>query len=187
MKKIGYKIFIFLILTACLVLGIVLGFRYETQNEEIDEINEITAEDEVNEKKEDTVPVNKKTYDIEVVYKDKYKLCGHEITKTNTIYGTTLDKIKEEAIDEYEIEEESNERIVYAKNISQNCPNHFLVKVENGKIVIYNVIDEGTLATYKEIEVDVNTLNPEMLEELNVGIKADGKEELNLIIEDIES
>ena len=187
MKKIAYKIFIFLILTACLVLGILLGFRYETQNEEIDKITEITAEDEMDEKKDDFLPVNTKTYDIEVVYKDKYTFCGHEIIKTNTIYGTTIDKIKEEMSDEYEIEEETNERVVLVKTINQNCPNHFLVKIQNNEIIIYNIIDEGTLATYKIIEVDPNTLNPEMLEELNEGIKADGKEELNLIIEDIES
>ena len=40
---------------------------------------------------------------------------------------------------------------------------------------------------YKKIKVDSETLNPEMLEELNQGIKANSKEELNLIIEDIES
>ena len=43
------------------------------------------------------------------------------------------------------------------------------------------------MLVYKKINADLETLNPEMLEELNVGIKADSKEDLNLIIEDIES
>ena len=62
-----------------------------------------------------------------------------------------------------------------------------MVKNENNNIVIYNIIDEAAMSVYKKLKVDINTLNPEMLEELNEGIKVDSKEDLNLIIEDIES
>ena len=87
----------------------------------------------------------------------------------------------------YELIEESNEKVVYTRQIEQNCPNHFFIKVEDNKIVIYNIVDESAMVVYKKLEVDIETLNPEMLEELNEGISVDSKEELNLIIEDIES
>lgn len=192
-KNIGYSFLVFGILVICLSLGIFLGFRYTKNNENLMDYTETTAEDKNNENN-DTTPVSTKTYDIEVVYEDKYNKCGHIIENKNMVYGTTLEKVKEEENVKqkengniYEIIEESNEKIIYSREIEQNCPNHFLVKLEDEIIVVYNVVDDSTMMVYKKINADLETLNPEMLEELNVGIKADSKEDLNLIIEDIES
>lgn len=192
-KNIGYSFLVLGILVLCLSIGIYLGFRYTKNNENLMDYTETTAEDNNNENN-DTTPVSTKTYDIEVVYKDKYNKCGHIIENKNMTYGTTLEKVKEEENVKqkengniYEIIEESNEKIIYSREIEQNCPNHFLVKLEDKTIVVYNVVDDSTMLVYKKINADLETLNPEMLEELNVGIKADSKEDLNLIIEDIES
>ena len=192
-KNIGYSFLVLGILVLCLSIGIYLGFRYTKNNENLMDYTETTAEDNNNENN-DTTPVSTKTYDIEVVYEDKYNKCGHIIENKNMIYGTTLEKVKEEENVKqkengniYEIIEESNEKIIYSREIEQNCPNHFLVKLEDEIIVVYNVVDDSTMMVYKKINADLETLNPEMLEELNVGIKADSKEDLNLIIEDIES
>lgn len=192
-KNIGYSFLVFGILVICLSLGIFFGFRYTKNNENLMDYTETTAEDNKNENN-DTTPVSTKTYDIEVVYEDKYNKCGHIIENKNMVYGTTLEKVKEEENVKqkengniYEIIEESNEKIIYSREIEQNCPNHFLVKLEDEIIVVYNVVDDSTMMVYKKINADLETLNPEMLEELNVGIKADSKEDLNLIIEDIES
>lgn len=192
-KNIGYSFLVLGILVLCLSIGIYLGFRYTKNNENLMDYTETTAEDNNNENN-DTTPVSTKTYDIEVVYEDKYNKCGHIIENKNMIYGTTLEKVKEEENVKqkengniYEIIEESNEKIIYSREIEQNCPNHFLVKLEDEIIVVYNVVDDSTMLVYKKINADLETLNPEMLEELNVGIKADSKEDLNLIIEDIES
>lgn len=192
-KNIGYSFLVLGILVLCLSIGIYLGFRYTKNNENLMDYTETTAEDNNNENN-DTTPVSTKNYDIEVVYEDKYNKCGHIIENKNMIYGTTLEKVKEEENVKqkengniYEIIEESNEKIIYSREIEQNCPNHFLVKLEDEIIVVYNVVDDSTMLVYKKINADLETLNPEMLEELNVGIKADSKEDLNLIIEDIES
>ncbi len=174
-----------------LVLGVYIGFKYTRNNKNVEDKTSI-AEDSI--EKDETTPVSTKTYDIEVVYKDEYTKCGHTIQNKNMVYGTTLENLKEEENKKqkengilYEVEEESNEQLVYSRKVEQNCPNHFLVKNENNNIVIYNIIDEAAMSVYKKLKVDFNTLNPEMLEELNEGIKVDSKEDLNLIIEDIES
>ena len=166
---------------------------YTKNDENLTDYTETTAEEEKI-KNDDTTPVITKTYDIEVIYKDEYIKCGHVIENKNIIYGTTIEKVKDEENNKqkdngniYEIEEESDEKIVYSRKIEQNCPNHFLVKLENDEIVISNIVDESATMVYKKIKVDSEILNPEMLEELNQGIKANSKEELNLIIEDIES
>ena len=174
-----------------LVLGVYIGFKYTRNDKNVEDKTSI-AEDRI--EKDETTPVSTKTYDIEVVYKDEYTKCGHTIQSKDMVYGTTLENLKEEENKKqkengilYEVEEESNEQLVYSRKVEQNCPNHFLVKNENNNIVIYNIIDEAAMSVYKKLKVDINTLNPEMLEELNEGIKVDSKEELNLIIEDIES
>ena len=174
-----------------LVLGVYIGFKY-TRNDKNVEDKTSTADDSI--EKDETTPVITKPYDIEVVYKDEYTKCGHTIQNKDMVYGTTLENLKEEENKKqkekgiiYEVEEESNDQIVYSRKVDQNCPNHFLVKIENNNIVIYNIIDDAAMSVYKKLEVDINTLNPEMLEELNEGIKVDSKEDLNLIIEDIES
>ena len=174
-----------------LVLGVYIGFKYTRNDKNVEDKTSI-AEDRI--EKDETTPVSTKTYDIEVVYKDEYTKCGHTIQSKDMVYGTTLENLKKEENQKqkekgiiYEVEEESNDQIVYSRKVDQNCPNHFLVKIENNNIVIYNIIDDAAMSVYKKLEVDMNTLNPEMLEELNEGIKVDSKEDLNLIIEDIES
>lgn len=192
-KNILYRFLVFIVFVFCLSFGIYVGFKYTKNDENLTDYTETTAEEEEI-KNDDTTPVSTKTYDIEVIYKDEYIKCGHVIENKNTIYGTTIEKVKDEENNKqkdngniYEIEEESNEKIVYSRKIGQNCPNHFLVKLEDDEIVISNIVDESATMVYKKIKVDSETLNPEMLEELNQGIKANSKEELNLIIEDIES
>lgn len=193
-KSIGYRIVLTFVFTLCLSLGVFLGFKYTQKNVERKGGTEIKSEDKEDEKKEKTAAVSTKTYDVEVVYKDEYTTCGHVIESSNIVYSTTLEKLKSDEekkqrlnSEVYNISDESNEKIVYSRIINQNCPNHFLVKAEDNDIIIYNIIDEGTKSIYKKLDEDLQTLNPEMLEELNNGIRADSKEELNLIIEDIES
>lgn len=192
-KNMGYSFLVLGILVFCLSLGIYLGFKYTKNNEELIDYTETTAEEDDN-RNQVVTPVSTKTYDIEVVYKDEYTKCGHVIENKNMVYGITLDQLKEdenkkqkESGNIYEIVEENNEQIIYSRKIEQNCPNHFLVKLDDENIVIYNIVDESAMMVYKKIGADLETLNPEMLEELNIGIKADSKEDLNLIIEDIES
>lgn len=190
-KRVFFSFFAIGGIVLLLVLGVYIGFKYTRNDKNVEDETGI-AEDSI--EIDVTTPVSTKTYDIEVVYKDEYTKCGHTIQNKNMVYGTTLENLKEEENKKqkengilYEVEEESNEQLVYSRKVEQNCPNHFLVKNENNNIVIYNIIDEAAMSVYKKLKVDINTLNPEMLEELNEGIKVDSKEDLNLIIEDIES
>lgn len=190
-KRMFFSFFAIAGVILLLILGVFVGFKYTRNDKNVEDKTSI-AEDSI--EKDETTPVSTKTYDIEVVYKDEYTKCGHTIQNKDMVYGTTLENLKEEENKKqkekgiiYEVEEESNEQVIYTRKVDQNCPNHFLVKIENNNIVIYNIIDEAAMSVYKKLEVDINTLNPEMLEELNEGIKVDSKEDLNLIIEDIES
>lgn len=195
-RIIKYRIIVVALLFLLLSFGIFIGYEY-TKNEKNEEPNpSVVVDNKI--KEEDNVKIyeeaSTKTYDIEVVYKDIYSLCGHTVETSNTIYSTTLDKVKEAEIKkqnqekkEYKIEEEEQEKIVFSRTIDGNCPNHFKVKLENGKVVIYNVVNETISTIYQTIDIPQDNIRPELLEELGIGIELNSKEELNLFIEDIES
>lgn len=205
-KKIEYRFLVGIIGIVLMAIGIYIGFSTtsngnkngpiiplikgsDNDDDKGDEV-EVTSEA----KNDDSTTVSTKTYDIEVVYRDHYTLCNHTIEEKNIEYGVTLDDLKKSEAEkqklsnkEYNILEESNERIVFSRDVAQNCPNHFLVKLENGSVVIYNIVKEGVNTLYKKMDISQDAIMPELLEELNLGIKVNSKEELNFIIEDIES
>ena len=197
-NKTKYRIFVIFLFVFLLGLGVVMGLSIsydgnitddyvgkeeKNDDKEITKTNDITSE-----------PVSTKKYDIELVYLDEYSLCGETIKKESVVYDTTLEDLKiteenkqQENNENYDISEETNERLVYKRVINGNCPNHFLVKFEDEKIIVYNVIDNNTKNVYQEIDVSNELVRGELLEELSNGVYVDSLQELNFLIEDIES
>lgn len=191
-SKTKYRVIIASATVFLLVVGVAIGLVVSMKNDNDSYMvkEEPIIDDEVNIYQ----TVSTKTYDIELIYIDYYKLCDESIETKETVYGTTLDKLKEEESKkqkeknlEYTIEEEGNERLVYKRVINSNCSNHFNVKLEEGKVNIYNIVDDSVSTLYKSIDVSEELIRPELIEELNEGIRADSLVDLNFIIEDIES
>ena len=191
-SKTKYRVIIASATVFLLVVGVAIGLVVSMKNDNDSYMvkEEPIIDDEVNIYQ----TVSTKTYDIELIYIDYYKLCDESIETKDIVYGTTLDKLKEEESKkqkeknlEYTIEEEGNESLVYKRVIDSNCPNHFNVKLEEGKVNIYNIVDDSVSTLYKSIDVSEELIRPELIEELNEGIRADSLIDLNFIIEDIES
>ncbi len=190
-----YRIFVISMCVVLLMFGIYIGFSVEKKN------NVANSAETVMNKEDDDNEVNiydnkivTKKYDIELVYEDYYTLCNETITNSQIIYQTTLDELiksekekQSKENKEYSIKEKTNERLVFYRELEQNCPNHFNVKLEDGIIVIYSVVNESVSTVYKKIDISQDLIRPELVEELNLGIEINSKEELNLFIEDIES
>lgn len=191
-----YRLLVISMFVILLMFGIYIGFNMGN-NKSYTEVAETVINNNTDEDDQVSIYTENEisnTYDIEVVYEDEYTLCNHIIDSSEIIYNTTIEAVKEAELKkqrendlEYEIMEESKERIVYHRTSAQNCPNHFEVKLEDGIIVIYNIVNDSVNTVYNTIDVPQELISPEMLEELNVGIEASSKEELNLIIEDLES
>ncbi len=197
-EKTKYKIFVAILMFFLLTFGVFVGLNISYNNNVSNDLTSYTPDDMEQDLKgindNETEQVNTKSYDIEVVYIDNYTLCNEMVETKNVVYGTNLEelkkqeKIKQDKEDKiYEIREETKDRIVYYRDVNQNCPNHFNIKLENGKVNIYNIVSDGVNTIYQTIDVSEELIRPELIEELNKGIKANSKEELNLIIEDIES
>lgn len=192
--KTRYRIMVFSICVVLLMFGIVIGFNIERKDNSSYSEEVINKNNELDEVSIYTNSKSGKKYDIELVYEDDYTLCNHNIVNTETVYATTLETLKKQEIEkqknenkEYQIKEENNYRLVFYRKVEQNCPNHFKVKMEEGSVVIYNIVSDAVETVYKKIEISQDLIRPEMLEELNQGIVVNSKEELNLIIEDLES
>lgn len=192
--KTRYRIMVFSVCVILLMFGIVIGFNIENKDNNNYSEEVINKNNELDEVSIYTDSKSGKKYDIELVYEDHYTLCNHNITNTETVYATTLNSLKKQEIEkqkkedkEYNIKEENNYRLVFYREVNQNCPNHFKVKMEEGVVVIYNIISETVETVYKKIDISQDLIRPEMLEELNTGMVVNSKEELNLIIEDLES
>lgn len=191
-----YRVFIISIFFVLLVLGVYLGFKFSS-NQEAKRNNESEQVVNNNDNKEDEdveiyEEVSTKKYDILVKYEDYYSLCDHTIKKEETIHDTTVDKLKSEILLKnenkgYEVVEETNETLTLKRTLNENCPNHFEVKYENGSIIIDTIVDKTIKTRYKTIDIPQEHIRPEMLEELINGITVDSREELNLLIEDLES
>ncbi len=197
-NKTKYKIFVVILMIFILTFGIFVGLSITYNNSVSDDLTSYTPDDMEEDLKkftnEQAEIVNSKTHDIEITYIDNYTICNEQIKTSNMVYSTTLEDLKkEEEIKQgrenkhYDLIDESNDKLVYSRDINENCPNHFCVKLENGKVNIYNVVNKDVNTMYKSVDIAEELIRSELIEELTKGIFANSKEELNLIIEDIES
>lgn len=194
--KFRYRIFVLSVFIILLGVGCILGYKFTNNNDYIkDNTSNNNDKEAIKIYNDDEVEsVSTKNYDIEVVYIDSYKLCNEDITSSKVYYGVKLDDIKSQEIENqksesnvYEIVEENNERIVFKKIIETYCPNHFKIILEDNKINVYNKVKDDQYKMYKTLNIPVETLRKEVVNELTGGILINSKEELNIIIEDIES
>ena len=142
----------------------------------------------------DDVPAFNETKNITVIYEDVYNLCGETVKEEKVVEDATIEKLKEEEEKNmkeneksYELKSQTSDTLVYTRTLDKYCPNHFLIKLEDSKVIVYNLVNDIVKTKYKEIEVSIELLRQEMVDELSVGIKVDSKEELNFILEDLDS
>lgn len=203
--KFWYRVFVLCVFVLLIGIGGVIGYRLTVTNADIDEhilseeekiiIEDNLDKEAVNIYSDDEVEsVSTKTYDIEVIYIDYYTLCDEEVTSSDFCYGTKLEEVKKQEKEKqerekitYDILEESKERIVFKRVIDTYCPNHFKIILEEEKINIYNKINEEKYEIYKTLDVPIETLRKEVVDELTGGILINSKDQLNIILEDIES
>lgn len=193
-NKYIYQILVLSVFVILLSAGIYIGVQVTNKSNEqtVKSVEVVSKNDDIKIYQDETVSTKK--YDIELIYQDYYSLCNETITKKDVIYGTNVEKLKKDEYEkqkleqkEYEVLEEDKDKLVFRRTLNQNCPNHFLIKLENGIITIYNNVTDMINTEYKKIDISQELIRPELLEELNNGIKVNSKDELNLLIEDIES
>lgn len=121
--------------------------------------------------------------------KTYYEDCGHTTSEyielPEDLVNNTKEEIKEKYKD-YEIEKFSSNKVVLFKIMSGECGEHYIVRDKDGQVVVYNIQDDGTEKEYEVTGITTEYLTDTDKVNMQNGIKVNGKQALNQLIEDFE-
>ena len=126
----------------------------------------------------------------QLILKKYFKQCDHTINEYVEMPQELVNLTKEEVQNKYNdwkvIGFEPNKVTLY-KEFDDMCGEHFKLKIEEGKIVIYQINKEGNQLIYEKTNISSEYLTQtDLISIENGGLDVYGKEELNKIIEDFE-
>ena len=150
--------------------------------------NEVSAEEynliRVN-NNEDKISPNTK-----IIKKIYYIDCGHIKQENETPNEKIMNMNKEEFQAEYiewEIQKFTNSEVVLYKEVYNYCNEHYIIKEDEGKIVVYKTDKNGKeIEKIQETEIETKYLTENDLKEIQGGIKVYSKKEINKILENFE-
>lgn len=118
-----------------------------------------------------------------------FSQCGH-FNFSYTELPLEIINLKKEEVErvynDWKVEEFSEKEIIISKEFDELCDEHFIIKLDNGFVKIYNKIDENNIKLYKETEIAKEYLTQDDIQKLEIGILVYGRGQLNSIIEDFE-
>ena len=199
------KSIIILAILVLFILGTIIGviaiknFSGEEEKEKVAEQNQEEIYDECTDEYEEMVQSNtlvqetssegeKISPNCSIIFKRYYQDCGHTIEQYASIPTELVNKTQEDLQQQYEgwtIEQFSRNQIVLYRDFDSECGEHYILKEKDGKVAVYlktgnteELIEETDIATEFLTETDKI--------ELQNGIEANGRAELNQLIEDYE-
>ena len=124
-----------------------------------------------------------------LILKKYYEKCDHTINEYVELPQELVNLTEKEVQAEYEDWEvigfEKGKLTLY-KEFEDVCGEHFKLKIEDGKVVIYLVNNDGTESIYEKTNISSEYLTETDLINMQDGLEIYGKEELNQIIDDFE-
>lgn len=124
-----------------------------------------------------------------LILKKYYTQCQHTINEYVEMPPELVNMTEQEVREEYPewdlIGFSTNEIILY-KEFDERCKEHYNLKIEAGKIVVYKILESGELELYEKTEIGTEYLTETDLINMKNGLEIYGKEELNKILEDFE-
>lgn len=199
MKKTWIISLIIIVIMIGIVTGIILyNTKQKDKNDnnmienEINKISEKLTDDCINEYI-DEIETNSNEEKISpnclLILKRYYDECQHTINEyvdipQDLVNGTEYDLKKEYPY--WEIEKFSSTEIVLYKEFNSNCGQHFILKEDNGKITVYKINENSEEEVYEKTEISLEYLSETDKIKIKDGIKVNGIEELNQLLEDFE-
>ena len=193
------KIILSMILSILIILTSCILFQKEEikengmeNNKYISEIieDECTEEYEKTEKSTTVTATEEKVAaNAILILKKYYEKCEHTINEYVELPQELVNMTEKEVQAEYPewdvIGFEKGKLTLY-KEFQDVCGEHFKLKIEDGKVVIYIVNNDGTESVYEKTNISSEYLTETDLINMQDGLEIFGKEELNQIIEDFE-
>lgn len=185
-----------------IVMGAILIKNSTEQKEEKVEIAEQNDEEIYDECTEEYESMNQENTLIEetssnsekispncsIVFRRYYKECGHIIEQYFSVPTELVNKTEEDLLQQYEgwtVEEFSRNQIVLYREFDSECGEHYMLREKDGKVAVYlRVGDSEEFVEDTDIAIEFLTETDRI--ELQNGIEANGRVELNQLIEDYE-
>ena len=124
-----------------------------------------------------------------LIMKKYYQKCEHTINEYVELPQELVNMTEEEVQAQYQdwqvIGFEKGKLTLY-KEFDDVCGEHFKLKIEEGKVVVYIVNNDGNEIVYEKTNISSEYLTETDLINMQDGLEIYGKEELNQIIEDFE-
>ena len=124
-----------------------------------------------------------------LILKKYYQQCDHTINEyvelPQQLVNLTEKEVQAEYVDWEVIGFEKGKLTLY-KEYKDFCGEHFKLKIEDGKVVIYIINNDGTESIYEKTNISSEYLTETDLLNMQNGLEIYGKEELNQTIEDFE-
>ncbi len=189
MHKGTYRLFVVGVLCVLLTVGTFFGYKLGeniSREENVGNVDEISTnlpiiDTEVMAEKQDIKE------DYIILKKVEYELCDHVSSTEDVIIASSLDEALENVDDEYTVVSKGTNGAVLSKKLSGYCSDHFLITVKDGSVIVYRRINEKEKEIYKNLEIPVNILRDDTISDLKKGIEVDSVDELNKIVEELES
>ena len=199
MKNTGKIIIISLILAISAGVATYFIVRQNKKSETIPETNTYISEkieDECTEEykeeqmeKQNTTEVSsteeKVAANAILILKKYYTKCDHTINEyvelPQELVNLTKEQVQEKYADWQVIGFEKGKITLY-KEFDDVCGEHFKLKIEDGKVVVYTVNNDGTETLYEKTNISSEYLTETDLLNMQDGLEIYGKEELNQVI-----
>lgn len=197
MKNKVILIFVMILLVISIaVLSYTISNKETKQREEenifiSEEINDECTEEYAELEKTTTVSSEdeKVSANAILILKKYYQNCEHTINEYAELPQELVNMTEKEVQAQYPdwkvLGFEPNKIILY-KEFEEDCGEHFKLKIENGKVVVYIVNSDGTESVFEKTNISSEYLTETDLINMQDGLEIYGKEELNQIIEDFE-
>lgn len=124
-----------------------------------------------------------------LILKKYYKKCEHTINEYVELPQELVNMTEKEVQAQYpdwEVIGFEKGKVTLYKEFDDVCGEHFKLKIENGKVVVYIDNNDGTESLYEKTNISSEYLTETDLINMQDGLEIYGKEELNQIIEDFE-
>lgn len=202
MKKIWMIILIILVILIGIVVGrliynnnVKLANKNNIIQNEINIVSEKVTDDCTEEYQEvqEEIATNSQEEKISpnclLILKKYYDECNHTINEYVDVPQDLVNGTEEDLKKEYpywQIEKYSNNEIILYKEFNSNCGQHFVLREDEGKITVYKINENNEEETYEKTEISVEYLSETDKGKISEGIKVNGIEELNQLLEDFE-
>ena len=123
-----------------------------------------------------------------IIFRRHYKDCGHTIEQYSSVPTELVNKTEEDLQEQYQgwtIEEFSRNQIILYRDFDSECGEHYVLREKDGKVVVYLKTGD-TEELVEETDIATEFLTETDRIELQNGIEANGRVELNQLIEDYE-